>query len=46
MERGVTQGGLASPKIFNIVVDAVVMAVLLVLRGPQEAQHGIVWLEG
>ena len=29
MERGVTQGGPISPKIFNIVVNAVVRAVLL-----------------
>ena len=28
-ERGVTQGGLISPKRFNIVVNAVVRAVLL-----------------
>ena len=29
MERGVTQGDLASPEIFNIVLDAMVRGVLL-----------------
>ena len=29
MERGVTQGDPVSPRIFNILVNAVVMAVLL-----------------
>ena len=29
--------------IFNIVVDAVVQAVLDVVCGPQEAQHGLGW---
>ena len=38
-ERGVTQGYPVSPTIFNIVVDAVVRAVLLEVRVPQEAQH-------
>ena len=31
MERGVTQGDPVSPKIFNIVVDAVIRAVVLEL---------------
>ena len=31
--------------IFNIVVDAVVRAVLAEVCGPQEAQHGMVWAE-
>ena len=31
---------MVSPKIFNIVVDAVVIAVLLEVCGPQEAHHG------
>ena len=33
--RGVTQGDLASPIIFNIVVDAVVREVLYVVCRPQ-----------
>ena len=32
--------------IFNIVVDAVVRAVLGVVCGPQEAQHGMGWSAG
>ena len=32
--------------IFNIVVDAVVRAVLVEVCGPQEAQHGMVWDTG
>ena len=35
--RGVTQGDPVSPMIFNIVVDAVVRAVLDVVCEPQEA---------
>ena len=34
-ERGVTHGGLVSPTIFNIVLDAVVREVLLEFCGPQ-----------
>ena len=43
---GVTQGETAPPMIFNIVVDAVVRAVLVVVCGPQEAQHGMGWATG
>ena len=43
MGRGVTQGDPASPMIFNIVVDAVVRAVLEVVCRPQEARHGMGW---
>ena len=43
---GITQGKSASPMIFNIVVDAVVRAVLVEVCGPQEAQHGMVWDTG
>ena len=32
--------------IFNIVVDAVLQAVLNVVCGPQEAQHGLGWAAG
>ena len=39
------QGNPASPMIFNIVVDAVVTAVLEVVCGPQEARHGMGWAE-
>ena len=35
--RGVTQVNLATPTIFNIVVDAVVRAVLEIVFEPQEA---------
>ena len=41
MGRGLTKGESASPMIFNIVVDAVLRAVLNVVCGPQEAQHGL-----
>ena len=44
--RGVTQGNPASPMIFHIMVDAVARAVLAEVCGPQEAQHGLVWMEG
>ena len=44
--RGVTQGDLESPMIFNIVVYAVVRAVLEVVCGPQEAQNGMGWSTG
>ena len=42
----VTQGDPASPMIFNIVVDAVVHAVLDEVCSPQEAQHGMGWEAG
>ena len=38
---GVTQGGLVSPTIFNIVVYAEVRATLMYVCGQQEAQHGL-----
>ena len=41
--RILTQGYPESPMIFNTVVDAVVWAVLDVVCGPQEAQHGLGW---
>ena len=44
--RGLTKGESASPMIFNIVVDAVLQAVLNVVCGPQEAQHGLGWAAG
>ena len=43
MERGVNQGDLVSPTIFNIVVDAVVREVRLEVFGPHEAHHGFGW---
>ena len=42
-ERRVTQGDPISWTIFNIVVDAVVRAVLLGFCGPYKAQHGFRW---
>ena len=44
--RGVTQGDPASPIVFNIVVDAVVRAVIDMVCGPQEVQHGLGWAAG
>ena len=44
--RGLTQGYPASTMIFNIMVDAVVRAVMDVVCGPQEAQHGLGWVAG
>ena len=44
--RGVTQGDPAPPMKFNIVVDAVVRAVLEVVCGPQEAQENMGWSAG
>ena len=41
--RGVTQGDPTSPMIFNIVVDAVVRAVLGVVCRPQVVQHRMGW---
>ena len=40
--REVTLGEIASATIFNIMVDAVVQAVLEVVCRPQEAQNGMV----
>ena len=37
---------LVSLTIFNILVDAVVRAVLMEICVPQEAQHGFVWSSG
>ena len=45
-EGGVTQGDPVSPKIFNIVVDVLVRAVLLEVCGTQEAHHGFGWSVG
>ena len=46
MERGVIKGEPAYPPIFNIVVHAVVRAVLLELCRYQDAHHGFVWAAG
>ena len=46
IDRGVTQGYPVSRMIFNIVLDAVVRAVLLEVCGPQEAHHGFGWATG
>ena len=45
-ENGVTPGDSVSSKIFNIVVDTVVRAVLLDVCGPQEKHHGFGWSAG
>ena len=45
-ERRVTQEDPVSLKIFNIVVDAVVRAVMLEVCGPQEANNGFGWAAG
>ena len=42
----VTQGDPASPMIFNIVVDVVVIVVLEVVCGPLEARHRMGWVAG
>ena len=42
-ERGVTQGDPVYPKIFNIVVDVVVRAVLMEVCGPKEEHRGFLW---
>ena len=44
--RVVMQGDPASPTILNIVVDAVVRAVLELVCGPYEARHRMVWASG
>ena len=44
--RGFTQGDPTYPIIFNIVVDAVVRAVLEVVCGTQEARNGMGWTAG
>ena len=41
-----TQGDLVLPKLFNIIVDAVVRATLQEICVPQEAQHGFWCLAG
>ena len=41
--RGLTLGDPASPMIFNILVGAVVTAVLDEVCRPQEAHHGLGW---
>ena len=46
MGRGLMQGDPTYLAIFNIVVDAVMQAVLDVVYGPQEAQHGLGWAAG
>ena len=45
-ERGVIQGAPVSPMISNIMVYAVVRAVLFEVHGPQEAHHRLVWASG
>ena len=42
----VTQGYAVSPKVFNIVVDSVLRAVLLEVYGPQKAHHKFGWAAG
>ena len=44
--RVVSRGDLDFPKLFNIIVDAVVRATLQEIYVPQEAQHGLGWLAG
>ena len=44
--RGVTHGNPTSSMIFNVVVDAVVSAVLDVVCRPQESHHGLGWVVG
>eukprot|EP00957_Ditylum_brightwellii_P056350 4271702-Ditylum_brightwellii.AAC.1 len=40
-ERGVTQGGPLSPKLFNFVVDAVVREWLRQVVGDEDAKSGV-----
>ena len=42
-DRGVIQGFPVSPKIFNVVVDTVVIAVLMEVCGIQETHHRFGW---
>ena len=44
--RGVTQGDLFYPTLFNIIVDAVVRSTLQEICGPQDAQHSFGWSAG
>ena len=46
MGRGVTKWDLVPPTIFIIVVNAVVWDILMEVCGPQESQHGLVWVTG
>ena len=46
MKRGVIQGDLVSLPIFNILVHALIRAVLLEVSGTEESQHGFGWVEG
>ena len=39
-ERGVTQGGPLSPKLFNVIVDAVVRELFRRLLGEDKARDG------
>ena len=41
--RGVTQGDLFYPALFNIIVDAVVRATLQEICVTQDSQHGFGW---
>ena len=45
-DRGVTQGNPVSLTNLNILMDAVVRAVLLEICRPQEAHHGLGWVAG
>ena len=45
-ERGVTKGDPVSPTIFNILMVAVVRAVMLEVFGPKEAHHMLGWKVG
>lgn len=40
------QGEPVSPTNFNLVVDAVVQATFMEFCGPQEINHGLVWVAG
>ena len=46
MGRGLMQGDPDSPMILNIVLGAVVQAVLYVVCGPQGAENGLGWVAG
>ena len=45
MDRGVTQGCLASPNASNITVDTVVSTVMLEYLETQESHNGLGWAE-